>query len=58
MMMKVQVTETLLRRGFSAPGSGPIDIFGVAAAVAAGLPLRLPLNTESLLASLDRVAYE
>ena len=54
MMMSVQMAETLLRRGFSAPGSGPIDIFGVAAAVAAGLPFHLPLNTECLLASLDR----
>lgn len=44
MMMNAQVAETLLRRGFSAPGSGPIDIFGVAAAVAAGLPPHLPLN--------------
>lgn len=32
----VQVAETLLRRGFSSPGSGPIDIFGVAAALAEG----------------------
>lgn len=57
MVMNVQVAQTLLRRGFSAPGSGPIDIFGVAAAVAAGLPLHLPLNTDCLLASLDRVAH-
>lgn len=45
--MKIaQVAETLLRRGFSAPGSGPIDIFGVSAALAAGLPLYPPLHTD------------
>ncbi|KAL3139728.1 hypothetical protein ABBQ38_004033 [Trebouxia sp. C0009 RCD-2024] len=31
-----EVAETLLHRGFSSPGSGPIDIFGVAAALAEG----------------------
>lgn len=46
MMTNVQVAETLLRRGFSAPGSGPIDIFGVSAALAQGLPLYPPLHTD------------
>lgn len=36
--VSVQVAETLLRKGFSPPGSGPIDIFGVAAALAQGDP--------------------
>ena len=41
----VQVAETLLRKGFSSPGSGPIDIFGVAAALAEGnAPFKLSLS--------------
>ena len=42
----MQVAQTLLRRGFSVPGSAPIDIFGVAAALSEGLPLQLTLTAD------------
>jgi hypothetical protein len=32
-----QAAQTLLRKAFHAPGSRPVDIFGVAAALAEGV---------------------